>query len=71
LERAWKESEYFKDVEALLEAAEDELESGMEPEKEEQLRSLLEDIKHALAANDGERVEALEEEITDVLFELS
>jgi len=71
LERAWKESEYFEDVEALLEAAEDELESGMEPEKEEQLRSLLEDIKHALAANDGERVEALEEEITDVLFELS
>jgi hypothetical protein len=43
----------------------------MGPEKEEQLRSLLEDIKRALAADDGERVEALEEEITDVLFELS
>ena len=71
LERAWKESEYFEDVEALLQAAEDELESGMGPEKEEQLRSLLEDIKRALAADDGERVEALEEEITDVLFELS
>ncbi|MFB6274434.1 MAG: Hsp70 family protein [Salinibacter sp.] len=71
LEQAWKESEYFEDVEALLQAAEDELESGMGPEKEEQLRSLLEDIKRALAADDGERVEALEEEITDVLFELS
>lgn len=71
IERAWKESDYFEDVEALLQAAEDELESGMEPEKEETLRSLIKDLKHALAANDGDRVEALEEEITDVLFELS
>ena len=71
LERAWQESEHFEDVEALLQAAEDELESGMEAEKEEQLRSLLDDIKRALAADDGKEIEALEEEITDVLFELS
>lgn len=71
IEKAWRESDYFEDVEALLQAAEDELESGMEPEKEERLRSLMKDLKHALAANDGDRIEALEEEITDVLFELS
>jgi molecular chaperone DnaK len=71
LERAWKKSEHFEDVEALLQAAEDELESGMEAEKEKQLRSLLDDIKRALAADDGKEIEALEEEITDVLFELS
>lgn len=71
LEQAWKESDYFEDVEALLQAAENELENGMEPEKEDHLRSLMKDLKRALAANDGDRVEALEEEITDVLFELS
>ncbi|MCS4034446.1 Hsp70 family protein [Salinibacter ruber] len=68
--RDWKESEYFEDVRALLQAAEDELESGMEAEKEEQLRSLLDDIKRALAADDRKRIDALEEEITDVLFAL-
>jgi molecular chaperone DnaK (HSP70) len=71
-ENAWKESEYFEDVEALLQAAEDELEDGsMAAGKEEELRGLMEDIKRALAANDGEKVQQLEEEITDVLFELS
>jgi predicted transcriptional regulator len=71
-ENAWKESEYFEDVEALLQAAEDELEDGsMAAGKEEELRGLMEDIKRALAANDEEKVRRLEEEITDVLFELS
>jgi multidrug efflux pump subunit AcrB len=68
--RDWKESEYFEDVRALLQAAEDELESGIERSKEERLRSLLDDIKRALAADDRKRIDALEEEITDVLFAL-
>jgi molecular chaperone DnaK len=68
LEEAWKESEH----EALLQAAEDELEDGsMAPEKEEELRELMEEIKRAIAAGDDERAQELEEEITDVLFELS
>jgi molecular chaperone DnaK len=68
LEEAWKESEH----EALLQAAEDELEDGsMAPEKEEELRRLMEEIKRAIAAGDDERAQELEEEITDVLFELS
>jgi molecular chaperone DnaK len=71
LEDAWKESEYYEDVEALLQAAEDELEKGMEAEKEKKLKSLIEDVKRALANDDGERVRELEDEITDVLFELS
>jgi molecular chaperone DnaK len=72
VENAYKESEYYEDVEALLQAAEDELEDGsMAAGKEEELRGLMEDIKRALAANDEEKVRRLEEEITDVLFELS
>lgn len=72
VENAYKKSEYFEDVEALLEAAQDELEEGsMSTGKEEELRGLLDDIKRALAANEGEKVQELEEEITDVLFELS
>jgi len=68
LEEAWKESEH----EALLQAAEDELEDGsMAPEKEEHLRGLMEDIKRAIAAGDDERAQELDDEITDVLFEVS
>ncbi|MFB6230486.1 MAG: Hsp70 family protein [Salinibacter sp.] len=67
IEKAWKGTKY----EALLQAAEDELQSGMEPEKEERLRSLMTDLKRAVAANNEDRADALEEEITDVLFELS
>jgi len=71
LERAWKQSEYLDDVEALLDVAERELEDGsVPPEKGDHLRGLLDDMKRALAANDGDKVSELEEEITDLLFEL-
>lgn len=66
---AWRKSDYFDDVEALLQVASDELNSDMEAEKEERLRSLMEEFKRALAENDGERVKTLEEKITDVLFD--
>ncbi|MFB6230485.1 MAG: Hsp70 family protein [Salinibacter sp.] len=68
--QGWKESEYFDEVRALLQVAKDELDSDMETEKEERLRSLLEVMKRALADDDGERVQVLEEKITNVLFEL-
>jgi len=71
IEQAWKQSEYLDEVEALLEAAARELETGSVPaEKEKHLNNLLRDIKRALAANNGDRVKELEEEITDLLFEL-
>jgi molecular chaperone DnaK len=68
---AWKDSDYFEDVEALLQAAEDELESGgLVPEKKEELQSLIDDLKRALTANEEKQVRRLEEQITDVLFDL-
>jgi molecular chaperone DnaK len=70
LDEAWKESVYFEDVKALLQAAEDELESGLAPEKEEELQSLIDDLKEALAGNEEEQVRRLEEKITDDLFDL-
>lgn len=69
-DEAWKESVYFEDVKALLQAAEDELESGLAPQKEEELQSLIDDLKRALTANEEEHVHRLEEEITDALFDL-
>lgn len=69
-EQNWKESDYYEGVKALFQVAKDELDSDFETEKEEQLRSLLDVMKRALAENDGERVHVLEEKITNVLFEL-
>lgn len=71
LETAWKQSEYLDDVEALLDAADRELNDGSIPEgKEETLRDLMDRMKRALAANDESKIRSLEEEITDLLFEL-
>ncbi len=71
LEAAWKESEYLVEVEALLAAADRELEEGSVPEeRKEELEQLLEGMKQALAANDEGRIRSVEEKITDLLFEL-
>ena len=71
LDDAWKQSEYLDRVEALIEAAERELADGsVPPEKDERLRDLMDDLKRALAANDEAKIDDLEEEITDLLFEL-
>jgi predicted transcriptional regulator len=71
VEKAWKESEFLEDVEALMDAAQRELEEGTVPtNKEKQLKDLMQKMKQALAANDKDRIHELENEITDVLFEL-
>ena len=71
LDDAWKQSEHLEKVEALIEAAERELADGSVPaEKEERLCSMIDDLKRALAANDESRIDTLEDEITDLLFEL-
>jgi molecular chaperone DnaK len=71
VEGAWKESEHYEKVRALMNAAEKDLEKGMEPEKEAELRILMDRLKEALADNDGKRVAEYEAKITDLLFELS
>lgn len=71
LESAWRESEFLAEVEALLAAADRELEGGSVPtEREDELKDLLNNMKQALAANDEEAIRSLEEEITDLLFEI-
>ena len=71
VENAWKESTYLDDVEALMDAARRELESGdLSAEKQQQVETLMRRMKDALAAEDEAAVRQLEEELTDLLFEL-
>ena len=69
---AYKESDLYEEVEALMEAANRELENGSVPDdREKELRDLLDSIKKALVDNDIPKVHDLEEKITDLLFEVS
>ena len=71
VEQAWKESEYLDDVEALMEAAERELEKGeLSDQKEQDVEGLLQNLKEALAADEEAKIRRLEDRLTDVLFEL-
>jgi molecular chaperone DnaK len=71
VEQAWKESEYFDDVEALMDAAERELEKGeLSDRKEQEVKGLLQNLKEALAAEEESEIRRLEEDLTDLLFEL-
>jgi len=71
VEQAWKESEYLDDVEALMEAAERELEKGeLSAQKEQDVEGLLQNLKEALAADEEAEIRRLEDRLTDVLFEL-
>lgn len=69
---SWRESDFYAEVEALIDAAEHELQAGTVPNaRESELEDRLSELKHALAENDEPRVRALEDEITDLLFEIS
>ena len=71
VEQAWKESEYLDDVEALMDAAERELEKGeLSDQKEQDVEGLLQNLKEALAADEEAKIRRLEDRLTDVLFEL-
>jgi molecular chaperone DnaK len=71
VESTWQESKYLDDVEALMDAARRELESGdLSADKEQDIEALLRDLKEALAAEEEPDVRRLEEELTDLLFEL-
>lgn len=71
-EERYEDSEYYKDVEPILARAEKELQEGsLGPEKQKEVRSLVRDMKRALAAENKEKVEVLEEELTEALFEVS
>jgi molecular chaperone DnaK len=71
IDGAWKESEYYEQVRALMHAAEKDLEKGMDPAVEEELRDLLDRLKTALAFNDSSLVSEFETKITNLLFDLS
>jgi molecular chaperone DnaK len=69
--QAWQESEYLDDVEALMDAARRELEGGdLSADKEQEVEGLLRDLKKALAAEEESEIQRLEDELTDLLFEL-
>ena len=69
--QAWQESEYLDDVEALMDAARRELEGGdLSADKEQEVEGLLRDLKEALAAEEESEIQRLEDELTDLLFEL-
>ena len=71
VESAWKDSTYLDDVEPLMDAARRELESGdLSVEKQQEVETLMRRMKDALAAEDEAAVQQLEEELTDLLFEL-
>lgn len=71
VEQAWKESEYLDDVEALMDAAERELEKGeLSAQKEQEVEGLLQNLKEALAAEEESEIRRLEEDLTDLLFKL-
>lgn len=71
VETAWKESKYLGDVEALMDAARRELESGeLRAGKQQEVEDLLRQMKGALVAEDKAEVRELEDELTDLLFEL-
>jgi molecular chaperone DnaK len=71
VEKAWKESEYLDDVESLMDAAERELEKGeLSSGKEQEVEGMLQDLKEALAADNEPEIRRLEEDLTDLLFEL-
>jgi molecular chaperone DnaK len=71
VDQVWQDSEYLDDVEALMDAAERELEEGgLSAEKEKEVKRLLTDLKNALAVEEESDIRRLEEELTDLLFEL-
>jgi molecular chaperone DnaK len=71
VENAWKESKYLDDVDALMDAARRELESGdLSADKQQEVEDLMRRMKDALAAENESEVRQLEDELTDLLFEL-
>lgn len=71
VEQAWKDSEYLDDVEALMDAAIRELDKGeLSDRKEQEVEEMLQNLKEALAAEEEPEVRRLEEDLTDLLFEL-
>jgi molecular chaperone DnaK len=71
VENTWKESKYLDDVEALMDAAERELEKDdLGAQKKQEVKELLRNLKEALAAEEESEIRGLEDDLTDLLFEL-
>ena len=68
----WQESDFLEEVEALIDAAERDLDDGTVPDaREDELCGLLNNLKRALAEDDEPQIRTLEDEITELLFEVS
>lgn len=68
-EASWKNAPHFSDVKSLIDIAESALDQGrMSPQESSHLRDRLNQLKHALADNDSERVYQLEAEIMDIVL---
>jgi molecular chaperone DnaK len=71
LDQQWKESKLFARVEPILAAAtRTKSKIGVSAEDVRRIEELEEKIKAALAANDEAAIERLEDELTDLLFDL-
>jgi len=54
-----------------MEAAERELEKGeLSEQKEREVNDLLQELKEALAAEEEQKIREVEDDLTDLLFEL-
>jgi len=71
LDTSWQKSRLYDKVRALLNVAERELEKDMPPEDEKKLRDLLDQMKTALVSDDEAAVKRLEDQVTDLLFDMS
>lgn len=69
LELDWKQSKLLKKVEPILKAAERRL-PELDASDHQRVESVVRELKAALAAEDEVGVDELEEELTDILFNL-
>lgn len=69
LENQWKQSRFFNRVEPLIAAGERALRKA-DGDDAEQLKEVLDELKQALADEDEEAVDRLDEKLTDLLFAL-
>ncbi|MCB2211776.1 Hsp70 family protein [bacterium] len=71
LDDSWQKSRLYSRLRSLFNAAERELDKGMAAEEEKRLRDLLDQLKSAMSANDEAAAKRLEEQVTDLLFDMS
>lgn len=69
LDQQWQHSQFYQRVEPLIASAERQLDK-LEGTQREQVAGIVDRLKEALARNDEAAVEELDEQLTDILFEM-